>query len=334
MNYTTATDVSVAAQVAPQLFGTLFNLTFYGILAAQVAWCTTTFPDDRAAIKIIIYSVFALETLQTALVTYDAYRYFAAGFGDVDQLNRAMFEWFAVPVITGLVSCISQLYFAYRLYRFSNSIVSAISTGILSLAQMACAIAEGVRFYMLDDYRQLASKTTVTCTIWLVGSALCDAILAATMVTLLMKSDTKLSATHAVISRLVKWIIGTGALTAFAATADLALFLIFSKTSLHRGISVILSKVYSISLLFVQNQRAVIKRRFGEAQSLPLSTLSFRVPGNGTHGDSTSGDTVEGEIVRMQDMRTRVPSVGEVTEVSDVREVQPPKKSHDFDAQP
>lgn len=331
MSCTTSLSADITTLVAPQLLGTLFNLALYGVLAAQVVWSLVSFPSDRQCVKVIICVVFALETLQTTLVIYDAYRYLATGFGDLERLNDVLLQWLACPVITGIVSCISQLFFTYRLVNFSCSKALAICAVLLALLQMACGIAEGARFYLVNDFRLLASKTAVTSVIWLIGSALCDVILAATMTFLLVTRDTKIHATHAIISRLIMWTVGTGAITALAATADLVLFLVFSRASLHRGISVLLSKVYSISVLFVQNQRAVVRRRITQPDDLlpDLPSIAFRVSRSSTFGTTSTGQVVEGELVRMEALGERTASEDEQASLP-VYETEPPKKSHEL----
>ncbi|KAI0270138.1 hypothetical protein BGY98DRAFT_1100893 [Russula aff. rugulosa BPL654] len=56
----------IARITAPLLFGDLWNWGLYGVLLVQT-----------------LYTVFLLETVQTALSGADLYYWFAAGFGDM-----------------------------------------------------------------------------------------------------------------------------------------------------------------------------------------------------------------------------------------------------------
>ena len=108
--------------------------------------------------KCIICTLLLLETVQTTLVTHDAYRYFVTGFGDFDQLNKALLEWLAYPVITGVgasfrlgntcfadlpycctVSCISQLYYTYRLRVFAQSFVPSMT---IAMVRQSCNLRQ------------------------------------------------------------------------------------------------------------------------------------------------------------------------------------------------
>ncbi len=61
-----------------------------------------TFPHDARINKAIAYSVFSLETLQTALLTHDIYHAFVLNPGDVEVLERIGYSWLAVPVLCGI----------------------------------------------------------------------------------------------------------------------------------------------------------------------------------------------------------------------------------------
>lgn len=50
----------------------------------------------------MVFTIFALDSLQTVLVILDAYKFFVANFGDTCALDRLHLEWLAVPVLTGI----------------------------------------------------------------------------------------------------------------------------------------------------------------------------------------------------------------------------------------
>ncbi|KAF8258628.1 hypothetical protein EI94DRAFT_1117393 [Lactarius quietus] len=51
----------------------LFNWTLYGILCIQIYMYSCNFPNDRLSLKFLVYFVFLLETVQTALTGADVY---------------------------------------------------------------------------------------------------------------------------------------------------------------------------------------------------------------------------------------------------------------------
>ena len=68
----------------------------------------------------IVYSIFLLETLQTALTGADVYYWFASGFGNADRLRDPYAAAFDVPIIGSIVSGAVQFFFVYRVWVLSN----------------------------------------------------------------------------------------------------------------------------------------------------------------------------------------------------------------------
>jgi hypothetical protein len=62
------------------------------------------------------YFVFLLETSQTALTGADVYRWFMAGFGDLNQLKKSNFSAIDSPTIDGVISLIVQWFYCYRIW--------------------------------------------------------------------------------------------------------------------------------------------------------------------------------------------------------------------------
>jgi hypothetical protein len=68
----------------------------------------------------IVYGLFLIETLQTALSGADLYYWFASGFGNMDHLLDPYLSSFDVPIIGSIVSGIVQYFFVYRVWVLSG----------------------------------------------------------------------------------------------------------------------------------------------------------------------------------------------------------------------
>ena len=68
----------------------------------------------------VVYGIFFLETVQTALSGVDLYHWFAAGFGNFDALLSQSFIDFDVPILGSVVSLSVQFFFAYRIFVLSE----------------------------------------------------------------------------------------------------------------------------------------------------------------------------------------------------------------------
>ncbi|KAJ6498066.1 hypothetical protein C8R47DRAFT_1261092 [Mycena vitilis] len=89
-NVTDAASRFAAAVAASQLIGSLLNYFLYGILAVQVYVYRLSFPNDKAAIKWMVYTIFVVETVMTALNGVDIYHWFAEGFGDIVEFAKPL----------------------------------------------------------------------------------------------------------------------------------------------------------------------------------------------------------------------------------------------------
>ena len=71
-------------------------------------------------LPVTVYSVFLLETLQTALSGADLYYWFASGFGDMNHLTLPYASSFDAPILGSVVSLCVQFFFAYRIWVLSK----------------------------------------------------------------------------------------------------------------------------------------------------------------------------------------------------------------------
>ncbi|KAF8876181.1 hypothetical protein BD779DRAFT_1629596 [Infundibulicybe gibba] len=262
------------SSAGPLLLGYLFNWGLYGVLSVQVYLYYLAFPKDRLPTKCLVLGLYLVETLQTILVTHDAFTTFARDFGDLPSLNVAQLEGLSTPMLSGIVSCTVQLFFTYRIYLLSKSKLLASVLCLIALMQGSAGIATGVKTLQIDDWTKIQLEAFVSCTVWLVGAAVCDIMIAISMVYYLSRSDTGFSSTHVLISRLIRLTIETGSMTAIVATIDIALFLGFPHNNYHTTPALLLAKLYSNTLIVTFNSRLRITGGRGATTSYELNSWS------------------------------------------------------------
>jgi len=95
---------------------------------------TYNFPRDHRVVKLLgkrirhrsyqllpdelftVYSIFLLETVQTALSGADLYYWFVSGFGNMNHLASLYFAPFDTPIMGSVVSSCVQFFFVYRIW--------------------------------------------------------------------------------------------------------------------------------------------------------------------------------------------------------------------------
>lgn len=65
------------------------------------------FPNDRILPKSLVAAVYFLELVQIVLATYDGFRNFGYGWGDMVALNDVGIIWFSIPAMTSTGKMIS-----------------------------------------------------------------------------------------------------------------------------------------------------------------------------------------------------------------------------------
>jgi len=301
---------NMAPLAGPLLLGYLLNWGLFGVLSCQVYIYHLAFPKDRLVTKLLVYGVYLVETTQTILVTHDAFNGYAKGFGSLTALNSAQLEWLAVPIFSGIVSCSVQMYYGYRLFLLSGSKFVPVLIAAIALMQGSSAIVQGVQAFFIGDFSDLATKAFKSCIVWLAGSASCDIIIAISMTFVLLRKDTQIVRTQAVISRIIRLVVETGCLTAVSATIDLTLFLRFRQNAYHGTVALTLAKLYSNSLLVIFNSRLrIVDGRSESSESnatINWRKSNIRSPIANTHSVSlgTTAVTSVGDMRIQKDTET------------------------------
>ncbi|KAF8643220.1 hypothetical protein AX16_009154 [Volvariella volvacea WC 439] len=271
----------IADLAGPVLIGYLLNWGLYGSLAIQVYLYYVAFPRDGPIPKALVSGLFAIETAQSIMVIHDAFGSYAKGFGDLGALNDVQLNWLSVPIFSGIVSCSVQLFFAYRIKVLSQSILIGAAVSVIALLQGSAAIAAGVQAFQVGNFSELQSVAFVSTSIWLVGSAVCDVIIAILMIYFLSKRNTGFKKTQMLVTKLIKLTVETGAITATIATLDVILFLVFQEKNYHTVPALTLAKLYSNTALAVLNSRIQIRGGRDDTgssqdlhQTVPTSTIA------------------------------------------------------------
>ncbi|KAK7471210.1 hypothetical protein VKT23_002619 [Stygiomarasmius scandens] len=248
---------NVGERTAPELYGMFFNYGLMGSLLVQVYHYYASFPRDKNGIKAIVYTLLTLELAQTIIMSYFAYTIFGSGYGNIAVFDKSALEWFPVCILGALIAGIVQLFYAHRLYRLFGSKLVGLLVVLLATLQIGSGIGQGVISKLATDRSNLSSKP-ICVTIWLLSSALCDLIIAGSMIFYLKRQRFLSAHTHDAVTRVVRYTVETGSITALVAIIQVIVFLAFPKNNFFETPSWTLGKLYSNNLLVLLNSRAVV----------------------------------------------------------------------------
>jgi len=283
----------------------LFNWGLFGVLTVQVYIYYIAFPRDDYRRKSVVSLAYVLEIVQVGLSTRDVYRAYAIGWGNAAALDDIGLLWFSVPILTGFISCLSQLFYAWRISALSHNpwVVSAIS--VLSVTQASLSMWDGVeckrvgRFTLFTHTSVFRAKILASS-----GSALTDVAITCCMFYYLRKAKnaSMITRTTTMLTRLIRLTIESGLITAAVASVNVILFAASQDTLMYTIPLVVTTKIYSNCLLALLNSRIQVVggrntiKSEGMIDSFDVSTSSQPMSSKGflrTPQESHGGVAIE-----------------------------------------
>ncbi|KAF8197767.1 hypothetical protein K438DRAFT_1759888 [Mycena galopus ATCC 62051] len=223
----------------PTLLAILFNWGFMGVLAAQLYFYHENFQHDGARVKLLVYGLFLLDVLQTVMVTADAFHWFVYGFGNLILADQTFLNSWDVPVLDSVISVIVQAFYCWRIHilrkGLSIPLVILLERNVqISLTQFGAGITTGIRENKLGQLSLLTQGNASPETVWLAGGAVADVAIAGVLSWTLLRERTYcLPPNQTIISRLIRHIVETNALTAIIQPSNL-----FNSSLFSAGVAV------------------------------------------------------------------------------------------------
>ncbi|KAI0260404.1 hypothetical protein BC834DRAFT_973417 [Gloeopeniophorella convolvens] len=233
---------NIAEGTVPILLGTLLNWFMYGVLLVQVYLYNYYFPYDKRSIKTLVYAVFIIETVQTALAAADVFYWFANGFGNVPRLNNPYISDIDTPMLE------NSLWW----------LIIAIEG--ISVTQAIGGMVGGIKGHLAGNFSQ-AHRFNVYVNMWLVGDAVADVLIAVSLTYLLLRSRKReyhFSSDNAV-AKLIRLTIETNIVSATVAVVALIMFMGWPNHKYFYCPTAVLGKIYSNTLLVTLNNRITLR---------------------------------------------------------------------------
>ncbi|KJA23713.1 hypothetical protein HYPSUDRAFT_39549 [Hypholoma sublateritium FD-334 SS-4] len=254
----------IAATTAPLLFGTLFNWALYGVLSIQTYIYYLHFPDDKIGNKILVYTCYIIEVVQTAMTSADLYFWFATGYGNVTHLGNVNISPVDTPVLCGIIAAIVQCFFAYRIFTLRRSYLwICVLIIVTSVVQTVGALATAFRSFKLQEYARFHENVIFpqALDVWYIGDTICDILIAGTMLWLLHTSQKQEGINHArqIFAKLVRLVVETNTLTASMALISFICYITLPKGNVFICTTLVMGKLYSNTLLMTFNNRIALR---------------------------------------------------------------------------
>ncbi|KAG7099192.1 hypothetical protein E1B28_001059 [Marasmius oreades] len=291
----------------PVLVGICVSSILFGVLSLQVYFYRKKFQKDKLVLQCLVAAVYIGEATQIAFALMFGWDMLVTGWGVPGALETYTWPASAHVILSALLSGTVQFFFAWRVYSLRrDSIVVRIVAVVIVLAalmQVVCGIVgpsffiQGLSKPYLVNLKQLSDWGEA----WLIGSLICDLIIATAMTWILLDyiRASTVSRTRNLIKTLILYSVETGTVTFTAALLDVIVFTVFIDNYLHLCFTFILSKLYSNALLANLNARQAA----GSNDSNVISLGTMRGP---TVTEYSSQNTHNGGFSAFQISTTRI----------------------------
>ncbi|KAK0463048.1 uncharacterized protein EV420DRAFT_1732172 [Desarmillaria tabescens] len=255
--------VNVPLLTGPLALAYMWEYGLYGVLLVQLYIYHITFRKDKIGFKIFVWSLFLLETVFTICTTIAAWHTFGTGWGDPDTLTTIDVSWAPLPALNGFIGAMVQSFYVYRIWTLTKSAWLALTIEAVALMQCTLAFYYGIALSVRGRRISESYALTPSVSAWLSGSAACDILITASIVTIIKTKS-----------------IETGLLTSVVALCELILWLTNRQYNFHFIGFLILGKLYSNTLLATLNSRALMfsgRQHDYEHQSTFIATTPHNI---------------------------------------------------------
>lgn len=265
--------------LVPQFLGIIFNYLLFGVFIVQLYLYVTYSGKDPLPIKLLVYTIAGLDTLQTGFLTDLSYGILVARWGDLEGLAHRPWTALTLLVVNGIVSGMIQIFFAWRIWILAGRSTRSYALGgfivLLALVQCLSAIISGARISTVSRTKSPIDTVVAIfpgCVVWLSGSLLCDIVITVSMFLLLTRTrrQTSFRRTETLLTKLITLSVETGLATTIVAALELALLVAHPLEEYHEAPAYALGKLYSNALLATLNARHF---RQDETDSMTLSSM-------------------------------------------------------------
>ncbi|KAF8191655.1 hypothetical protein K438DRAFT_1970634 [Mycena galopus ATCC 62051] len=224
---------NVQLSFGPMLIGVFFNMILYGVLLTQVLTYYKSYGHDAKWMKVFVFALFAVETVNTGFDMAIMYQPLIKDYGEKPTFFPTFFV--TEPLCIVFVSTPIQLFFAWRIKSLTKSWWIPVFITILAVASFAGGVWTAVMIRIVLTFAN-KPKLHNSALLWFLASCVADILITISLVMTLSKRKTGFAGTDSVIDKIIRMTIQTGMITAIFAILDVICFMVFPHYAVITGI--------------------------------------------------------------------------------------------------
>ncbi|KAI5118152.1 hypothetical protein M0805_000531 [Coniferiporia weirii] len=285
----------------------LFSAALWGSGSVQLyVYYRDCVKADRWQLKLYVFLMYTLDSLQQALVLVCVYSYLVKGFNDPESLFRLDRQLVDSVIVSGIVCALAQILFVVRVWHLSNQ--NRPLTAVLAFlvaCQFVTITVYFAKIYNLADLEQFSNVLALECIMNSVVTVT-DIAIAAVLAFLLYSLRSGMKQSDSLVRRLIVYTISTGLASSVAGLMALVTALALPNTFIYLIPDIVIAKLYTNSVLALLNSRRGLREDFAGSLEYGIDLESLHTPftsiDTGIHDlFSTSADRNHQDQPRMGD---------------------------------
>jgi len=230
---------------------------------------------DMPRIKIMVFSVWLLDSLHTSMVFASNWIYLMEHYGDPSVTNVIPWTMGLTIVITALITFLVHCFFAHRvlmLSRYNWWITGPLV--VLAFVRLGAAMVSTIEMISGGSFSLFVEKYGWVFTLGLSTSSILDILISCALLYYLRKSRTGFSSMDQIINTLSLYSIESGVIPCLITILSLICWIRMPQNLVFLGMHFVISKLYANSLLATLNARAHMRARsVRSADHIPMPVL-------------------------------------------------------------
>lgn len=277
--------------VGPLLLGIFLNTYLYGIVSFQYASYYNSVFNDTLWIRLMVFSLFCLDTFHTVSLMYLGWEYTMQDTRKIPMyLLKPFWPYASTAFVTTVTACLTQIYLADRILRTKKS----VRLYILVLFLSACAFAAGIVFavkaclFKIENTLLHVSLDTLLI-VWSSSEVCVDVLISGILLHSLSQTRTGSLRSDKVINRLMQTTIQSGLLCSIASILILVLFVVYQEAQFCSIFGISVGRLYTNTLMDTLRCRKTLR----EMVTFPADSKDLMVK----HGNKSFELYVRKEIL-------------------------------------
>lgn len=249
------------------LIGSFFSILLYGVSCVQTFLYYQTYPDDHVRLKCLVAIIWTTESIYSGLVISFNNTCFINGFGNLVLIDRIPWDLLVSSELSFFTIFIVNLFFVWRVWIFSKKIWAVGLLLLLSTIRYAIATVSIALGFHYSSWESFKDHAYVLIAITMGVAILGDTVIALSLAYYLRDRRTPRSAR--LITRILAYVVGTGALTSMVLIMELIFILVSSNDLIFVPFALVQVRLYSNSALLSLNLRHY-QRKTVQTVPIPL----------------------------------------------------------------